>query len=96
VVEAFTNRWGGRPGWRHDIGEHPHEAHFLTLDAARAHTLLGWRPLLSFDEASWTADWYRTLWNGEDIGAITRWQIDLFSERLHRAASHRMPLQGMA
>ena len=51
LVEAFTTRWGGRPGWRLDAGDHPHEASLLTLDATRARTLLGWRPLLSFDEA---------------------------------------------
>jgi CDP-glucose 4,6-dehydratase len=93
LVQAFTSRWGGRPGWRLDTGEHPHEAQFLTLDATRAHTLLGWRPLLSFDEAvAWTADWHRALWNNEDIGTVTRRQIDLFSKRLLRPASDRMPL----
>jgi CDP-glucose 4,6-dehydratase len=93
LVQAFTNRWGGRPGWQLDTGEHPHEAQFLTLDARRARALLDWRPLLSFDEAvSWTADWYLALWNSEDIGAVTRQQIDLFSKRLRRPASDQMPL----
>jgi CDP-glucose 4,6-dehydratase len=97
LVQAFTSRWGGRPGWRLDTGEHPHEAQFLTLDAALAHELLDWRPLLSFDEAvTWTADWYRALWNSEDIGGITRRQIGLFSERLHGHSSEWMPLQGTA
>jgi CDP-glucose 4,6-dehydratase len=97
LVQAFTSRWGGRPGWRLDASEHPHEAQFLTLDATRARELLDWRPLLSFDEAvTWTADWYRTLRNSDDICAITRRQIDLFSERLHRPASDRMPIQGTA
>jgi CDP-glucose 4,6-dehydratase len=91
LVEAFTSRWGGRPGWRLDIGEHPHEAQFLSLDATAARELLDWRPSLSFDEAvSWTADWYRALWNSQDLGAITRGQIQLFSERLRLPASDRM------
>ena len=97
LVQTFTSRWGGRPGWRHDAAEHRHEASFLTLDAARAHSLLGWRPLLSFDESvAWTADWYRAFWNGDDTGAVTCRQIDLFSERLQAPADDRMPLRGTA
>jgi len=51
LVQAFSARWGGRPGWRLDAGERPHEAPLLTLDATRAHAILGWQPLLPFDEA---------------------------------------------
>jgi CDP-glucose 4,6-dehydratase len=97
LVEAFTIRWDGRPGWRLDTAEHPHEASQLTLDATRARSLLGWRPLLSFDEAvTWTADWYRAFWNGDDIGAVTRRQIDAFSERMQRPAGERIALRGRA
>jgi CDP-glucose 4,6-dehydratase len=97
LVEAFTGRWGGRPGWGADGGEHPHEASLLTLDATLAHTTLGWQPLLSFDDAvSWTADWYRAFWNGEDVGAVTRAQIEAFSGRFARPAGERVPLRGMA
>lgn len=97
LVQAFTTRWGGRPGWRFDTDEHPHEASLLTLDATRARSLLGWRPLLSFDEAvTWTADWYRAFWNGDDVGEVTCRQIDAFSERLGRLADDRLPLRGMA
>jgi CDP-glucose 4,6-dehydratase len=97
LVEAFTARWGGRPGWRLDVGDHPHEASLLTLDASRARAVLGWRPLLPFDDAvAWTADWYRAFRNGDDVGALTRRQIDEFSERLDHPAGERMPLRGTA
>ena len=87
LVEAFTARWGGRPGWRLDADDRLHEAELLTLDAARAHATLGWQPMLSFDEAvAWTADWYRAYWNGEDVAIVTRRQIEAFSERLVGAA----------
>ena len=97
LVQAFTARWNGRPGWRLDAGDHPHEASLLTLDATRARTLLGWRPLLSFDEAvGLTADWYRAFRDGEDVGAVTRRQIELYSAGLHRVADEHMPLRGRA
>lgn len=97
LVQAFTTRWGGCPGWRFDTDEHPHEASLLTLDATRARALLGWRPLLSFDEAvTWTADWYRAFWNGDDVGVVTRQQIDAFSQRLDQLAHDRLPLRGTA
>jgi CDP-glucose 4,6-dehydratase len=97
LVQAFTAHWGGRPGWRLDGGEHPHEASLLTLDAARARAALGWEPLLAFDDAvAWTADWYQAFRNGDDIGAVTRAQIGMFAERLAQAAGNRTQLRGTA
>jgi CDP-glucose 4,6-dehydratase len=95
LVQALSSHWGGRPGWRLDIDEHPHEAQVLTLDATCARARLAWRPLLCFDEAvSWTADWYKAFWNNDDVGAFTRRQINSFSERLSRPKDEEMPLQG--
>jgi len=83
LVEALAACWGGRPLWRPDTGEHPHEAALLALDATRARRVLGWRPLLSFDDTvRWTADWYQAFWNGKDIGAATGRQIGSYCERL--------------
>jgi CDP-glucose 4,6-dehydratase len=83
LVEALAACWGGRPGWRADNGEHPHETARLALDATRARRLLGWRPLLSFDDAvRWTADWYQAFWNGQDVGDLTRRQIAVYCGRL--------------
>ena len=97
LVQAFTANWGGRPGWRHDDGEHPHEASLLTLDATRARAVLGWRPRLAFDDAvAWTADWYRAFRSAEDVGAVTRRQIEMFAERLDQPAGDRMQLRGTA
>jgi CDP-glucose 4,6-dehydratase len=97
LVEAFSARWGGRPGWRLDAGEHPHEASLLTLDASRARAALGWRPLLPFDEAvAWTADWYRAFRNGDEVGALTCRQIDDYSERLDRPAGGQVQRWGTA
>jgi CDP-glucose 4,6-dehydratase len=83
LADAFAARWDGRPTWRREAGEHPHEEMLLTLDATHARNVLGWRPLLSFDDAvAWTADWYRAYWRHEDIGALTGRQIAAYGARI--------------
>lgn len=60
LVEALRRRWGeGAPDVR--IEPSPlHEAGYLTLDIAKAEALLGWKPVLGFeDTVALTADWYR-------------------------------------
>jgi CDP-glucose 4,6-dehydratase len=97
LVQGLSQRWGGRPGWRPDPGEHPHEAPLLTLDASRARARLGWRPQLAFDEAvAWTADWYRAWWNGDDVVAVTRRQIAAYAERLGQSQSGVLHRPGSA
>ena len=88
LVEALAACWGGRPAWRPDTGAHPHEAALLALDPTRAREVLGWRPLLSFDDAvQWTADWYRAFWSGESMSAVTRRQIAAYFERLEQTGA---------
>ncbi len=68
VVEAFSTRSGGKPGWTSDSGEHPPEARALTLSSALAAGALGWRPRLDVAQSvSWTADWYRAHRAGENM-----------------------------
>jgi CDP-glucose 4,6-dehydratase len=60
VADAFVRAWGTPAEWRTDGGKHPHEAHYLRLDAGKARKELGWRPRLGIKQAiSWTAEWYR-------------------------------------
>jgi CDP-glucose 4,6-dehydratase len=90
LVQAFSARLGGRPGWRLDAGEHPREAPLLTLDATRESDS-GLAPVARVDEAlTWTADWYRAFWDDKDISAFTRRQIDVFSDQLAWPAGEQM------
>jgi CDP-glucose 4,6-dehydratase len=41
--------WGNKATWNVASGEHPHEAHFLSLDTTKARVHLGW-------ESNWTLD----------------------------------------
>jgi CDP-glucose 4,6-dehydratase len=79
VVDTFSARFGGQPGWRRDGAAHPKEASALTLSSGLAHATLNWRPRLSVAEAlAWTADWYRAHAAREDMEKYTRAQISQY------------------
>ena len=87
VVDAFSERFSGKPGWRRDTGEHPVEAAALTLSSALAGRVLGWRPRLEIRESlSWTADWYSAHAAGEDMRAVTLRQIERYQTVRHPAS----------
>jgi CDP-glucose 4,6-dehydratase len=76
VVEAFSSRFGGKPGWVADDGQHPPEARALTLSSALAQRTLGWRAKLDFAQAlSSTADWYQAHRAGENMLQFSRDQL---------------------
>jgi CDP-glucose 4,6-dehydratase len=82
VVEAFSARFGGKPGWRRDPGTHPPEAQALTLSSLLAERSLGWHPTMDRDESvAWTADWYRAFAAGEDMQQFTREQVSHYIAR---------------
>jgi CDP-glucose 4,6-dehydratase len=69
--------------WQVDDGEHPHEAHFLKLDISKAVSELGYQPRLSLDTAlDWTAQWYQAHFDGQDMLAVTRRQIETFNNSI--------------
>jgi CDP-glucose 4,6-dehydratase len=76
VVDAFSARFAGKPGWRRETAVQPPEAAALTLSSALAEQALSWRPRLGIDEAlAWTADWYRAFAEGENMLALSRAQL---------------------
>jgi CDP-glucose 4,6-dehydratase len=76
VVDAFSARFSGRPGWRQDAGTHPKEAAALTLSSEQAHSALQWQPRLELsDSLAWTADWYKAHSAGEDMVKFSEAQI---------------------
>jgi CDP-glucose 4,6-dehydratase len=79
IVERLTELWPGELSSTLDDGPHPHEARYLKLDSSLARTRLGWRPLVGLDGTLTSiVDWYRALQAGEDVGAVTRGQIESF------------------
>jgi CDP-glucose 4,6-dehydratase len=76
VVDAFSARFGGKPGWQLDTGVHPLEAQALTLSSSLAQRSLGWRPTLDVAASlAWTTDWYQAHAAGDDMLAFSRAQI---------------------
>ncbi len=76
VVDAFSARFAGKPGWERDTAVQPPEAHALTLSSRLAERALGWRPCLGIADAlAWTADWYRAHAAGEDMLRYSEAQI---------------------
>jgi len=60
VADELARRWGGNASWAQDSGAHPHEAHTLKLDSARARNVLCWRPRLSLHESlDWVVEWHQ-------------------------------------
>jgi CDP-glucose 4,6-dehydratase len=82
VVDAFSARFGGRPGWNREAAPQPAEAGTLTLASTLAERTLAWRPTLTIDESlSWTADWYAAHAAGRDMRAFTLAQVAAYEER---------------
>jgi CDP-glucose 4,6-dehydratase len=76
VVDAFSARFGGKPGWVRDPSPQPPEAQTLTLSSELAGQTLGWHPRLDIRESlSWTADWYLAHSAGENMAAFSETQI---------------------
>jgi CDP-glucose 4,6-dehydratase len=88
LADKVVADWGSG-SWQH-TGESDavHEAGWLALDCSKAHRTLGWRPLLTVDEAvAWTIEWYRALADGGECRDVVDRQIDEYERRA--AASWR-------
>jgi len=60
-----------------------HEMSVLKLDATKAKTILGWKPILGMDEClKWTMDWYADYYSGKDSIEVTERQINGYMKRL--------------
>ncbi len=79
VAETMQAALGVAQGWQADSPPELHEMGRLVLDTALARRVLGWDDRLDTEAAiARTADWYRALDAGQDMGQRTRDQIEAF------------------
>jgi len=77
LVERLCAGWGDGARYEHDLGEHPHEAHYLKLDCSKARAELGWHPRWGLEKAlASIIDWTRTFRDGGDLRSECLRQID--------------------
>jgi CDP-glucose 4,6-dehydratase len=83
IADRLTQLWPGDLRWELDCNPaapHPHEAHYLALDASKARAELGWSPAWTLDDAlAGIVDWYGALRDGEDMRAVTLAQVEAFA-----------------
>jgi len=85
VVDAFSARFSGKPGWVREPTPQAPEAQALTLSSALATRALGWRPRLDIRESlAWTAEWYSAYAAGDDMLALSAAQIARYRELMRR------------
>ncbi len=97
VVQVFVRAFG-RADWRvtgetTSAADAAHEAGLLMLDSTKASTLLGWRPLLDFEEGvAWVARWYRAFGERQPARVLMERDIEAYEARLaaHEAVHKRM------
>ncbi|HTC46995.1 MAG TPA: CDP-glucose 4,6-dehydratase [Candidatus Aquilonibacter sp.] len=81
IANKLAHSWGNSASWRHDEAVHPHEAHYLKLDASKARALLHWQPVLPLSQAlDWIVEWYRGFQVGADLRRLTCAQIERYDE----------------
>lgn len=84
IAGRLCSALGCRLTFSGEAGEH--ESARLALDCTKAREQLGWKPVLSLDEAlRLTADWYRSDAAEEDMREKTWEQLDWFWQRVRAA-----------
>ena len=90
VARLFADAWRGDATVVESPDGGPHEAATLRLDSTKARLRLGWRPLVTLQDAvRLTVDWHRAnLTAGTDMRAVSLTQIErtLGARALERAA----------
>lgn len=81
IAHRLVELWGEGARWQPDGDPHPHEAHYLKLDCAKAKARLGWAPRWSLEQSlRATVDWHRSYRRGAKVRAMTLAQIEQFQE----------------
>lgn len=76
IVQRLCQSWGEGAGYRLDIGDHPHEAHYLKLDISKSRADLNWRPRWNLETSlEKIVAWTRAYQCGSDLREVSLRQI---------------------
>jgi CDP-glucose 4,6-dehydratase len=80
IADRLSQLWGGGAGWTLDNStSHPHEAHYLYLDIAKARAELCYQPRWKLEDAlAKIVQWYKGFAAGDDTATLTLEQIAAF------------------
>jgi len=68
IVEQMCAEWGNNARYRVEKGKHPHEAHYLRLECAKARTELGWSPRWDLSRTIGSiVEWTKVYRAGRDV-----------------------------
>jgi CDP-glucose 4,6-dehydratase len=80
IADRLSQAWGAGAAWVPEPGDHPHEAHALSLDCAKSRARLRWRPRWSLEEAlRRIVEWHRPAPGGVDYRMLSLGQIRDYS-----------------
>ena len=82
VARRFVALWGKGELQIQPDSSGPHEAQYLRLNCSKAQEQLGWRPVLTLEQAlEWSAEWYRVHYENPDhTVSITETQIQRYQQ----------------
>lgn len=84
LLEALSGAWpfaAGEKKYDLEAAHQFHEANLLALNCGKASNLLGWRPVLRFEEAATlTGEWYADFYEGKNCVETTLRQLDFYKK----------------
>ncbi len=82
IVKRMCEVWGKNASYRIDVGDHPHEAHYLRLDCSKAKSRLGWKPRWSLEKSlDMIVAWTLAYSQGKDVRESCLEQIMEYTHR---------------
>lgn len=89
LVQMIVDRWGEGKMQVHSRPNEPHEAGLLRLDCTKAHSGLGWYPVLPLEESvRMTVEWHKQqLADPKELWDLTIKQINEFARKAGHAES---------
>jgi nucleoside-diphosphate-sugar epimerase len=82
IVKEFSIALNSTMLWATESNDSPiKESNFLSIDSSLALHTLGWKTILSVNEAlNFTSEWYRLYGMNKDVRSVTEEQINKFAE----------------